>query len=142
MFKRFAILMTTVGWFSLVHGAIIGVDFATPAAIPDGNATGWASSGTVNDPNATLIQNVTVSLSISGGWTGDLSAYLQHGSDMVVLLNHAGKTSANPLGYGDSGLNVTFMDAAPNGDIHNYQQVIGIGPGRENLYENIKYRKF
>lgn len=48
-----------------------------------------------------------------------------YGSDFAVLLNRVGlvNTIVNPYGYPDLGVNVTFADNAPNGDIHNYQNV-------------------
>src|SRR5262249_30283949 len=68
----------------------------------------------------TQLEDVTVSLDISGGSNGDLYAYLQHGSTgFAVLLNRVGKTASDPFGYSDSGFHVILSDAASL-DIHNY----------------------
>lgn len=125
MIKQLAILAATLGWLTSAQATVLTVDFPTPSPVPDGTPIGWTSTITVNDPNATYMENVALTLDISGGWNGDLYAYLLHNNDAVVLLNHPGKTAANPLGYGDAGLHVTFSDTAPNGDIHTYQQTIG-----------------
>ena len=40
-----------------------------------------------------------------------------------MLLNRVGRTASNPVGFADSGLDVSFDDAAANGDIHVYRAV-------------------
>src|SRR5262249_3288675 len=72
------------------------------------------------------IADVNVRLNISGGWNGDLYAYLTHSSGFTVLLNRVGVSGSSSFGYGDSGLNVTFDDqASQSADIHFYQTVAG-----------------
>jgi subtilisin-like proprotein convertase family protein len=93
--------------------------------VPIGNPSGWSDTETLSGLTGNSILNLTVGLQISGGYNGDLYAYLSDGSGFCVLLNRVGATSGNPFGYGDSGLNVTFSDSASNGDIHNYQNVPG-----------------
>ena len=66
-----------------------------------------------------------VTLRLNGGWNGDIYVYLTHSGGFSVLLNRAGRTSGDTFGYSDAGLNVTFDDAAANGDIHLYQSVGG-----------------
>lgn len=96
-------------------------------AIPDGNPAGYANAQTPAS-SINVITNVTVSLNISGGYNGDLYAYLTHatpgGTGFTVLLNRVGSTTLNPFGYSDSGFNVTLSDTAANGDIHIYQTVV------------------
>ncbi len=64
---------------------------------------------------------MTVSLYLSGGYNGDLYAYLRHGTDFAVLLNRAGRTASDVFGYSDSGFQITLDDTAANPDVHNYQ---------------------
>ena len=52
--------------------------------IPDNDATGVAYALNFG-ATALTISDVKISLNISGGWNGDLYAYLAHGSDYVVL---------------------------------------------------------
>lgn len=78
--------------------------------IPDNNPGGVAFSFTVAG-GPLVVTNVTVDLTIAGGWNGDLYAYLSHGSGFAVLLNRIGSTAANPGGSGVSGLNVEFSDS-------------------------------
>ena len=88
--------------------------------IPDGSPVGRANSMTITTP-IEVITDLHVSLQVSGGFNGDLFAYLVHDSGHAILLNRPGKALANPSGYSDSGLNVTFDDSAASGDIHNYR---------------------
>jgi subtilisin-like proprotein convertase family protein len=87
--------------------------------IPDGNPVGMTSSTTLSDAFGT-ISSVTVTIDITGGFNGDLYAYLAGpAGGFAVLLNRVGLGSSNPFGYSDTGFNVTFSDGNP--DIHNYQ---------------------
>jgi subtilisin-like proprotein convertase family protein len=71
------------------------------------------------------ISSVTVGLDISGGFNGDLYAYLAGPTGgFAVLLNRVGVGGGNLFGYSDSGLNVTFSDSATS-SIHYYQNVSG-----------------
>ena len=92
--------------------------------IPDGSSSGLADTRTL-DLGDTPIQSVRVQLSISptgtGGWTGDLYAYLQHGDDLAILLNRPGRRDGNDAGYGDSGPITITLDAASAHDIHDYR---------------------
>ncbi len=88
-------------------------------AIPDNNESGLAYSFNLSDP-ATAVADISVTLDISGGFNGDLYAYLSHGSGFAVLLNRVGRTSANDIGYANTGFAVTLTGSA-NADIHNYQ---------------------
>src|SRR5947207_2556934 len=88
-------------------------------AIPDGNPTGLSSTIDVQGLGNQL-EDITVSLDISGGFNGDLYAYLSHGSTgFAVLLNRAGKTAADSFGYSDPGFHIVLSDAASL-DIHTY----------------------
>ena len=95
--------------------------------IPDGSPAGLVSAVDL----ATLIEsttNVTVTLNVTGGFNGDLHAYLVHDSGHAILLNRVGKTLANPSGYSDAGFSVTLDDHATNGDIHNYRVTLSGNP--------------
>lgn len=74
------------------------------------------------------VTSVQVLLNISGqgdgGWNGDLYAALGHDTGYAVLLNRPGRAPGRSFGYGDSGLNVTFADAAALGDVHVYRQTL------------------
>lgn len=89
--------------------------------IPDNDPSGVVYNFSLNDA-ATVIQNVAVTLNLSGGYNGDLYAYLTHGSGFSVLLNRVGVSAANPDGYGDSGFSASFSGSALN-DVHNYQSI-------------------
>ncbi len=102
-------------WSHAVNG------FATGGIVPDGNPVGWFDTRALNATLLTTITDVNVRLTITGGWNGDLYAYLQHSTGISILLNRPGRTSSSGLasfGFGDSGMNVAFDDTAANGDSH------------------------
>src|ERR1035441_7780593 len=57
--------------------------------IPDNNPSGVAY-GLSFAATGLQISDIKVTLDISGGWNGDLYAYLSHGSSYSVLLNRVG----------------------------------------------------
>lgn len=89
--------------------------------VPDNDLSGISSSINLSSP-ITQITDVNVTLNISGGFNGDLYAYLTHSSGFAVLLNRAGRSAGTPLGYPDSGFNITLDDQAGS-DVHNYRAV-------------------
>lgn len=107
-----------------VHAQITeSFTFTTNRAVPDGNLSGLADVQAVNSSIGN-ITSLTVRLKVAGQFNGDLYGYLRHSSGFTILLNRPGKTVANPFGYTDTGLDVSFQDAATNGDIHLYQTVL------------------
>lgn len=100
--------------------------FANSGNIPDGNLSGWSDFRNLTGAGmASQITGVTVTLNISGGYNGDLYAYLSFGNVLVPLLNRVGVGTTHggdPFGYSDSGMSVTFSDvgAGNQGDIHWY----------------------
>ncbi|MEY2410374.1 MAG: hypothetical protein QOF48_3044, partial [Verrucomicrobiota bacterium] len=106
--------------FVVTVNLVDATNYTVNATIPDNNANGYASTKAV----ATQIGRVTdvnVRLNISGGYNGDLYAYLVHESGYSVLLNRVGRRAADPLGYSDTGFNLTIDDQASNGDVHAYR---------------------
>lgn len=94
------------------------------APVPDGDPTGLADTESVAPSG--YVSSVTVQAVFGGdaASNGDLYMYLQHGSSLAVLLNRPGVDVGNPTGYGDPGMQITFDDAAANGDIHIYRQTL------------------
>ena len=86
-------------------------------AIPDNDPSGLASAFSLSGFAGT-ISNLSVAVNITGGYNGDLFAYLTGPGGYAVLLNRVGVTSANPNGYGNTGLAVTFLSGGA--DIHAY----------------------
>jgi subtilisin-like proprotein convertase family protein len=92
--------------------------FQNGGLIPDGSLTGWSDTRTVSGP-AGAISDVSVTLNLSGGWNGDLYAYLVHSSGFAVLLNRVGRDNSSGPGYSTSGMSsVVLNDAATGGDAH------------------------
>lgn len=97
-----------------------GFTSTTVTAIPDGNPVGvtewFAVSGLTGS-----VTNVQVQLDITGGFNGDLYAYLvSPQGQMAVLLNRVGLDGGNLLGYSDAGFRITLDGAAAN-NVHFYQ---------------------
>ena len=84
--------------------------------IPDSPVGGAAYSFAFQDTGL-QIGNLTVTLSISGGYDGDLYASLAHGSSYAILLNRVGGGVGNPYGSGASGFTITLNMGLLN-DIH------------------------
>jgi hypothetical protein len=93
--------------------------FANAGVVPDNDLSGLTLSETPTGWSGS-VSNLSVTLNLSGGWNGDIYAYLYHEGVMSVLLNQVGTPANSGLGYGDSGFNVTLSDSADY-SIHNYQ---------------------
>jgi len=110
--------------FQATGGGHYTASWSGPAqGIPDNDLSGVAFA---LDFAATglHITDISVSISIAGGWNGDLYAYLSHGSDYAVLLNRVGAVSNGADGYSTSGLNILLQpDSTHPGivDIHTVQ---------------------
>lgn len=95
---------------------------APNAGIPDGSPVGLVEHFTVSGLTAPVI-NIQVLLDITGGFNGDLYAYLVNPQgQLAVLLNRPGITGSNPFGYGDAGFNIT-LDGLASSNFHNYGAV-------------------
>ncbi len=96
--------------------------------IPNGDVFGFSSSLNFTEGTNALVSDVSVTLNLSGGYNGDLYAYLVHDNTLGILLNRVGRTGSDTFGYGDQGFSVTFSTL--NGldlgtDVHQYQTVGG-----------------
>ncbi len=118
-------ILLTLSLTAAAHAATVATpDFIVSTTIPDNNSIGIADTRAVTSP-ITSISGIEVSLSLTGGWNGDLYAYLSHAGGFSVLLNRSGRSLAQPEGSSSSGLNVVFTDAATL-DIHT--SLPGSGP--------------
>ena len=104
------------------------------ALIPDINYSGYVNEQevpnlfTLGANDTSEIVNVSVRLSLSGGFNGDLYGYLVGpNGGFAVLLNRVGKTATDVFGYSDAGLTIKLDDGGTYGDIHTYQEVSGYG---------------
>lgn len=118
MRKTFLAVTVAVVAMAQVAQASFTYTFTENAVIPDGSLVGAAFVGNVSGL-AGPISDVNVTLNLSGGWNGDLYAYLVYQDQFAVLLNRVGRTAANPAGYSDAGMSVTLDDSALV-NIHNY----------------------
>jgi subtilisin-like proprotein convertase family protein len=111
-----------------VHAAsTVNFIYAVGTPVPDNSAIGISDTRQVAT-SITSISEVNVQLTISGGWSGDLYAYITHGSGFSVLLNRPGRSLAEIAGSGASDVFVTFADTALT-DIHTGIPASGIVSG-------------
>lgn len=102
---------------------------STVTAIPDGSPVGLMEQFNVSGAGGS-VSNVQVTLDLTGGFNGDLYAYLAGPQgQFAVLLNRVGVTGSNPFGYGDAGMNIT-LDGLAGNNIHDYASG---GPGSYSL---------
>src|SRR5438093_892633 len=96
--------------------------FSSGATIPDGSFIGLNDTRNLTGVPFNTITDVNVRMNVSGGWNGDLYAYLVHSSGFAVLLNRVGRSASTSFGYGDAGFNVTFdAQNVATYDFHYYQ---------------------
>src|ERR1017187_3926466 len=114
--KSIIALALLMGWTA--QAGISYGTFANSGNIPDGSSSGSAGTATASGFLPT-ISDISVKLNISGGFNGDLYAYLSYGGVLVPLLNRVGVTTGDGFGYGDTGFSVTLSSAGAN-DVHSY----------------------
>jgi subtilisin-like proprotein convertase family protein len=137
------VLTLTVSATMKVRGAISfinngGGDYiassSTSQVIPDNDPSGVAYSLVFNDSGLS-VANVSVNFTTSGGYNGDLYAYLENpNGTLVTLLNHVGTGLGSGMqytyGFSTSGFNnVTLTDAGNSGFIHAAQTPGSISSG-------------
>src|ERR1035441_9365506 len=86
-------------------------------AIPDGTLAGVSSQITISGASSSF-SDISVAINVSGGYNGDLYAYLSYDGKLVPLLDRIGLSSGNPAGAAGGGMNVTLTDTGANGNIH------------------------
>jgi subtilisin-like proprotein convertase family protein len=95
--------------------------FQNGGVIPDANPTGWSDTRTVSDPGS-VINNVSVIINVSGGYNGDLYAYLSHNGTLVTLLNRVGTGSGDAIqqafGFSTAGFSNVRLDGTGSLSIH------------------------
>jgi subtilisin-like proprotein convertase family protein len=115
MLSRLLLIATCACSLPLQAGIIYS---STSGSIPDGSTLGWSATATASG-YAASVSDIRVNLDISGGYNGDLYAYLSYGGVLVPLLNRVGVTTGNSFGYADTGFNVT-LSGAGSFDVHSY----------------------
>ena len=121
-FKCFQILAILGAIVLAQHpaGATLYQSGALNIVVPDNNLSGISSSINVSSAPFSTITDVNVPLTISGGYNGDLYAYLTHDGATAILLNRIGTTGDGNIqgtyGFNGAGMNAWLDDAAS--DIH------------------------
>ena len=127
--RTFLSLLAVVLGTGVARGTLYNETWSGPnTAIPVGNPVGTAVNELVSDiPGGETVGGLTVNLNISGGYNGNLYAYLvAPNGTLVTLLNQPGVSGSNPFGYAGSGLNnVTLQDDGSGGNIGTATEVAG-----------------
>ena len=107
---------------AIIYSQTFDSGFQNGGVIPDGSLNGWSDTRIVTDADLTPITDLQVTLNISGGYNGDLYAYLTHGNGFSVLLNRVGvgQTQGDAFGYADSGMTITLATSGVYENIHWY----------------------
>ena len=91
------------------------------ALLSDNNPTGWSTTFAVGGLSGT-ITNVQVTLDITGGFNGDLYAYLvSPQGQMAILLNRVGVSGSSAYGYSNTGFSITLDSSVGANNVHSYQ---------------------
>jgi len=78
--------------------------------VPDNNYSGWTDTRTISTAPAGTIQSLAVDLTLTGGWNGDLYAYLVNNTGgFSVLLDRIG---TGLFGNSNPGMTVTLTTEA------------------------------
>ena len=117
----FGVSMTTKGGLICTYGE-------SACIIPDGSPAGVYSQITISGVNDSL-SDIAVSLNVSGGYNGDLYAYLSYNGALALLLNRVGVSSGNPFGSSDSGFDITLVSSGC-GNVHAASAGGGVLSGR------------
>jgi len=100
------------------HAGLYSSGTLSGGIIPDGGSSGRVNYYTFSGIYDYNITDVTVTLNVSGGYNGNLYAYLTHGSGTAVLLNRVGVGASNPLGADGSGLITLILASTAVNNIH------------------------
>lgn len=110
MTMKKSVLTAAVLFVALISRATLTQTF-TGGSIADGNPVGSVFNGSFTAaPGTYTVSGITVDLQLTGGYNGDLYAYLiAPNGTMVVLMNQPG-VAINGFGASGSGMNITLAD--------------------------------
>src|SRR5689334_4981948 len=105
-------LLTTLilGLCASAHAALYTGGTPNGGIIQDGNLSGWSDTINISGVSGP-ITSVSVNLNLSGGYNGDLYAYLSYNGTLVPLLTRVGTSGTDSFGFGTSGMTVTLADS-------------------------------
>ena len=92
---------------SMSPGHYSAIGSSLGQVIPDNNYSGVGYALTFGPSSGQTITDISVTLNLSGGYNGDIYAYLAHGSTLVQLLNPS-------PGLSGAGMNITLVEGAGN----------------------------
>lgn len=112
----------SAGWATVIPFTGGGGNFTAVSSgaqgIPDYPSSGIGQTLNFDFSDYDQLTGITVTFTTTGGWNGDLYAYLSHGSDLAILLNRVGASGTDADGYGTSGFNNITLGMTATTDIH------------------------
>ena len=100
--------------------------------VPDNNYSGWTDTRTITDAPVGTVGSLAVNLTLTGGWNGDLYAYLvNNNGGFCVLLDQIG---TDPYGNSYAGMTVT-LTADPMFFGSNQGPIAGVNTLPSGVYE-------
>ncbi len=109
--KSFPYILILVAAFSATTARAASWYGVPSLVVPDGNPNGIFSTANVTGAGPNLL-DVRVTLSLSGGYNGDLYGYLSHGGRYLPLLNRIGLSASNLFGAYGNGMEISLLDSA------------------------------
>jgi len=127
MKHKLLLIMMSVGLLGSAAQADLFEFNGINQTITDNDSIGYVSTQTISGMAGTSLTDISISIALSGAtaFNGDYYITLQNDFGFAVLVNRIGKTAANPLGYDDNGMDLTFSIAGA--DIHTAGDVAGDG---------------
>lgn len=99
------------------EAATISQTSIVSTVVPDNDDVGLVNTQTIVLAEPGTVTDVSVSITFSGGWNGDLYAYLASDTGFAVLLNRPGRSASMTDGAGSSGMSITISSGATE-DVH------------------------
>jgi hypothetical protein len=114
MKTRILIAALVVAWGTCPAQDVTWSQSGLSDTIPEGNPVGISFADNISSAPGEIVQNVTVDMNTTGGYNGDMIAYLvsPNGTE-VSLLNLPGVTTGTPFGNAGSGFTITLADGNP-----------------------------
>ncbi len=106
---------------------LISTHTSVGQTVTDNNASGIVSTFFNSSTSISSITNVRVNITMTGGFNGDLYAYLTHEGATAILLNRIGTTGSGTFGSSQDGMNVWFQDGVGAANVHTNVGNLGVG---------------
>lgn len=126
--KTFFIGLSVLSPLCALAATTISGNWTVNTTIPDYDDPGYTNIRSFSNTGISQIQSVTVGLTFTDGWNGDLYVYLVHDGSLSILLNRPGRSLLNLDGASSSGMTINLSDLAA-ADVHTALSFAGAPSG-------------